>query len=108
MLPRSTEPRGACGHLPKTGCIYRQGAQGLGFRACRALGYGLFQHWLCQEAEDDGVAGGPENLCCYLKKQEKKKRGEKKKKISLVLVVRQRGFEKRLPCHQRGSACQSG
>lgn len=63
----------------KTGCSYHQGAQGLGFRVCRGLG--TSSAWLCQEAGDDGVAGGPENLCCYLKKKKKQEKKEKKKRF---------------------------
>lgn len=64
----------------KTGCSYRQGAQGLGFRVRRGLG--TSSAWLCQEAGDDGVAGGPENLCCYLKKKKAGKKRKKKKDFS--------------------------
>lgn len=64
----------------KTGCSYRQGAQGLGFRVRRGLG--TSSAWLCQEAGDDGVAGGPENLCCYLKKKKSRKKKKKKKDFS--------------------------
>ena len=66
----------------------------------RELDYRLLQPWQRQETEDPRATGGPENLCCCLKKKIRQR-------ISVVLVVRQKGFEKRLPCRQQGSTCQS-
>lgn len=43
-------------------------------------------------------------ICAAIKKRKISER-EKKESTRVVLVVRQKGFEMQLPCHQQGSTC---